>query len=76
MKVKAIRSGDKNFEEKKAKMFEPKTLSKEDQLRIVFRTIIEKSFDDDYIFRPYKNRFPFDKLIKRLICEVKIRTKL
>jgi len=51
-------------------------LTKKEQLEKVFKTILEKSFTDDYIFREYINRYPFDKLVNRLIMEVKIRTNL
>ena len=49
--MKVIKSGEKGFEQEKAKMFEPDVLSKEKQLRLVFyailATMIEK-VDDGY----------------------------
>lgn len=45
METKVIKSGEKNFEEEKVKMFEPKTLNKEEQLRIVFKAVIKDMLD-------------------------------
>ncbi|GAG21627.1 unnamed protein product [marine sediment metagenome] len=73
MKTKVIRLGDKNFEEEKAKMFEPKTLSKENQLRIVFTHLLTAMLaesllaDENELVEKYTNIF---------LKEVKIRTKL
>ena len=77
MKVKVIRSGDKNFEEEKIKMFQPRTLNKEEQLRLVFshsltalisevRSEVESGKDESIIVK-YTNIFMY---------EIKIRTKL
>ena len=41
MEIKVIKSGEKDFEEAKAKMFEPKVLTKEEQLRLVFKKTLE-----------------------------------
>ena len=67
---------DENFEEEKAKMFEPKTLNKEEQLRLVFNHLLHSllvdycmsiSIDEDKLIAKYTNIF---------MKEVTIRVKL
>ena len=76
MEAKVIRSGDKNFKEEKVKMFEPKTLNKEEQLKIVF-THLFASMITEYIMLVVDEP---DELIEKytniFMREVKIRTKL
>ena len=75
MKTKVIRSGDKNFEEEKAKMFEPKTLSKVEQLRAIFKNTLEDWgywIDDNGKIKEYN----LAETVNKLLYEVKIRVKL
>ena len=74
MKAKVIKSGDKNFEEEKAKMFKPKTLSKEEQLRIVFKKLIQQFFED--LEKEYFVGDLINSYANILLGEVKIRVKL
>ena len=76
MKVKVIKSEDKNFEEEKIKMFEPKTLTKEEQLRLVFKHLLTAmiadfcmsvSVDEEKLIKKYTNIF---------LYEVRSRVKL
>ena len=78
MKVKVIKLGDKNFEEEKIKMFSPKTLTKEKQLRLVFKRMIANFLNSDYDIDNYYNSedYYIDVLVKNLIKEVTIRVKL
>lgn len=72
MKTKVIRSGDKNFEEEKAKMFEP--MNKEEQLRIAFTIILKKN--GVLMIRNFLQTYEMKEIIEELLREVKIRIKL
>lgn len=72
--MKVIRSEDKNFEEEKIKMFQPRTLNNEEQLKLVFSKLFtslllehELEKDESKLIKKYTNIF---------MKEVKIRTKL
>ena len=75
--MKVIRQEDENFEEEKIEMFQPKTLDKEEQLRLVFSHLLAalilevrsevESGKDESITKKYTNIF---------MKEVKIRVKL
>ena len=78
MKTKVIKSGEKNFEEEKIKMFEPKTLNKEEQLELVFNRLLTGIFveydmiqyggmSEEQLKNKYTNIF---------LREIKIRVKL
>ena len=78
MKVKVIKQKDKNFEEEKIKMFEPRTLNKEEQLRLVFNHLltalilevkpeVESGKDESKLTAKYTNIF---------LYEIKIRVNL
>lgn len=79
MKSEVIKSGEKKFEEEKAKMFEPKTLSKEEQLRIAFKAIVKDMLDK---IVPTNRLFTGEINVRLNECsilllkEVKIRVKL
>ena len=68
MKTKVIRSGEKGFEQAKAKMFEPKVLTKKEQIEQVFKIILKNytALDDDEV----------GMLVDLLMREVTIRAKL
>lgn len=76
MESKVIRSGEKNFEEEKPKMFKPRTLTKEEQLKTVFSHLLA-SMITEYIMLVDDEP---DKLIEKytniFLKEVKIRVKL
>ena len=78
MKTKVIKSDDKNFEEEKVKMFEPKQLTKEEQLKITFKKMITNFLNSDFDVANYYHTQDDDieTLANNLILEVKIRTKL
>ena len=72
--MKVIKSEDKNFEEEKIEMFQPRTLNKEEQLRLVFSHLltalileVESGKDESKLEKKYTNIF---------MKEVKIRVKL
>ena len=73
--MKVIRSGDKNFEEEKAKMFE---LTKEEQLRHVFNKLLTGLLIEyDMIqYGGMSEEELKDKYAKIFLREVKIRVKL
>lgn len=74
MKIKVIRSGDKNFEEEKIKMFEPRTLTKEEQLKLVFSKLFTALFLE-YQFERNEIKL-IEKYTNISMKEVKIRIKL
>ena len=77
MKMEILRSGDKNFEEEKAKMF-GNELTKEEQLRRVFNRLLTGLFVEyDMIQYGGMNEEELkDKYTKIFLREVKIRVKL
>ena len=77
MKMKILRSGDKNFEEEKAKMF-GNELTKEEQLRRVFNRLLTGVLVEyDMIQYGGMNEEELkDKYTKIFLREVKIRVKL
>lgn len=74
MKTKIFRSGEKGFEEQKAKMFEPEELTKEEQLRLVVEKLLKQFVEDlesEYFVGDLINSYA-----AILLKEVKIRIKL
>ena len=81
METKVIRLEDKNFEEEKIKMFQPKTLNKEEQLKNIFSGTIQMVIDTvkndtKYFDNKVKNSIYIRNIVNNLLYEVKIRTKL
>jgi len=79
MKVKVMKSGDKNFEEEKAKMFES-GLTKEEQLKKIFSKEIRELLQGHETVLVDDVHIPaslfVNDLANKLLYEVKIRTKL
>ena len=83
MEKEGIRSGEKNFEQEKAKMLEiptsdmqeaKKGLTKEKQLEIAFKSILNKN--GVMVLRNFMQSYNMDNIVKELLKEVKIRVKL
>ena len=76
MKTKVFRSSEKGFEEKKAEMFEPKTLNKEEQLRLVFNHLLHSLLVDYCMSISVDENKLIAEYTKIFMKEVTIRVKL
>lgn len=74
MEAKVIRSGEKNFEEEKAKMFDPKVLTKEEQLKVSFKMLLTTMLEA--VKEEYYVGDLIDSYTNLLLKEVKIRVDL
>lgn len=76
--MKVIRSEDKNFEEEKIEMFQPETLSKEEQLKLVFNRLLTGIFVEyDMIqYGGMSEEKLKNKYTNIFLREIKIRVKL
>ena len=74
--MKVIKSGEKGFEQEKAKMFSGRGLTKKEQLRLVFNHLLT-AFLVEYDMVQYggSEEELKEKYINVLLYEVKIRTK-
>jgi len=87
---KVIRSGEKNFEEEKAKRLEiptsdmqeaKKGLTKEEQLRLIFKKILDSHLNDIGTLEDMQSVYiipecAIKNIVKELLLEVKKRVKL
>lgn len=69
--MKVIRSGEKGFEEEKAKMFEP--LTKEEQLKVVFNHLLHSLLVDYCMSLSVDEDKLIEKYTKIFMREIKIR---